>query len=226
MSDDERVDDERVVRDAWRRITGVRGGVDATIGDVIRRHREPHRRYHSLTHVASVLRAAQELIDADAAAPDVDDRERDADATLDVDAILVAAIFHDAVYDTRSADNEARSAHLAADAVAMLGWEPERCDLVSRLVLATATHEPADRIEAVLLDADLSILGADPATYVRYVAGVRAEYDHVDDQAWCSGRGEVLRRFLDRPHIYATDVMRARAEARARANLTDELAAL
>ena len=95
-----------------------------------------------------------------------------------------------------------------------------------RLILATAAHEPGDTAEAVLLDADLSILGTDPVTYERYVRGVRAEYAHVDEPAWVSGRAAVLQRFLDRPHIYATDLVRDRSEARARHNLTRELAEL
>jgi len=207
-------DDERVVRDAWARVAGDDTRFTDVVDDLLVRHREPHRRYHTVAHVAWVVRVAQELLDAAAT--------RDA---LDEPVVFAAALFHDAIYDTRSADNEGRSADLAADATAALGWAAERTELVTRLVLATASHEPGDRHEEVLLDADLSVLGTDPATYASYVTGVRAEYGHVDDDAWRSGRAEVLRRFLDRPHIYATDAMRSR-EARARANLTDELIAL
>jgi predicted metal-dependent HD superfamily phosphohydrolase len=200
--------DERVVRTAWRDL----GGDEAAVEDVLERHCEPHRRYHTVSHVAWVLRVADELLASE--------------AVEHPDAVRVAAIFHDAVYDARAADNELRSADLAAQAAEELGWPAADAAVVHRLVLATAAHEPADADEAVLLDADLSILGAHAAAYDEYVRGVRAEYGHVDDDGWRSGRGHVLRRFLDRPHIYATATMRGRAEESARVNLSRELASL
>ena len=212
-------DDERVVRDAWRGVAGAdaashtkRVDVGDVIDDVLARHREPHRRYHTVAHVAWVLRVVDELLRLE--------------TVPDPPAIRVAAIFHDAVYDARHADNEARSADLAAAATTRLGWSSERSALVSRLILATAAHEAGDPGEAVLLDADLSILGADPSTYAAYVRGVRAEYAHVDADAWASGRAAVLQRFLVRPHIYATSLLRDRAELDARRNLGAELATL
>ena len=51
----------------------------------------------------------------------------------------------------------------------------------------------------MLLDADLAVLGSEPAAYQAYVTGVRAEYGHVDDAAWATGRAAVLRGLLDRP---------------------------
>ena len=83
-----------------------------------------------------------------------------------------------------------------------------------------------DADAAVLFDADLAILGASPAEYQAYVTGVRAEYAHVDDAGWRTGRAAVLQTFLDRDPIYATPTMRADRERRARANLAAELAAL
>ena len=93
--------------------------------------------------------------------------------------------------------------------------------------MATMAHDPADADEAVLLDADLSILGAAPATYDRYVAAVREEYAHVDDAGWRAGRSGVLRGFLDRPQIYATaSDAGPRRERGTCANLERELATL
>ena len=78
----------------------------------------------------------------------------------------------------------------------------------------------------MLLDADLAILGAEPHSYQAYVYGVRAEYYFVDDDQWRIGRGRVLRDFLDRPRLFATEYMHDELEHRARANIEAELAAL
>jgi predicted metal-dependent HD superfamily phosphohydrolase len=116
------------------------------------------------------------------------------------------------------------------------GWEPARVDRVAALIELTAGHvapraddgadDGADTGADILLDADLAILGAEPADYRAYVTGVRAEYAHVDDDAWRVGRAAVLRSFLERPAIYRTTSMQATRERRARANLSAELADL
>ena len=88
------------------------------------------------------------------------------------------------------------------------------------------TETAIDADTAVLLDADLAVLGSDPASYQAYVAGVRSEYAHVSADDWRTGRTQVLRSFLDRPALFATPTGRARWEARARANLAAEVASL
>ena len=109
--------------------------------------------------------------------------------------------------------------------LAQLGQPTDRATRTARLVEATADHVPTNADEAVLIDADLAVLGADPATYEAYARGVRREYAHVDDEAWRAGRATVLQGFLDRAAIYHTAPMQA-CEARARANLAAELAGL
>ena len=68
---------------------------------------------------------------------------------------------------------------------------------------------------AVLLDADLAILGADPAAYRAYATGVRVEYAHVPDDAWRTGRAAVLDHFLARDRLFLTDTMHAELDQRA-----------
>lgn len=180
---------------------------------VVARHREPHRRYHGVDHLVWVLRHVAEL----AADEDVSD----------VDAVVAAAFYHDAVYEPGSPTNESSSARLARRELAELGWPDPRVTQVVAMIESTATHgAPGDVDTAVLLDADLGVFAADPSGYREYVNGVRFEYRHVDDAAWTSGRAAVVRSYLERPVIYATDTARRRWEHLARANLTAELATL
>jgi len=199
------------LRTTWRHLAG--SAHDDLLDAVLAAHREPHRRYHNATHVMWVLRHVTALVAA-------------GQPVTDLPAVQLAALYHDVVYDPRATDNEARSAQRARRAADALGWIPARGALVERLIMATAGHEAHDTDEAVLLDADLAILGASPAEYTAYVTGVRAEYAQVPDDAWRVGRAAVLRAFLDRPHLFTTDTMRRERAARARANLAAELAAL
>ncbi len=204
---------ELELRRVWHRIAGR--GADQVLEGLLARHREPHRRYHTATHVMWVCRHV--------------DRLARAHPLADVDAVRAAALFHDAVYDPRSTTNEHDSADVADRRLAELGWSAARRQRVRSLIEATAGHAaPADTDTdtAVLLDADLAVLGAPPNDYLAYVAGVRAEYHHVGDDDWRVGRSAVLDGFLARPSIYATTTMRAEREHRARANLRAELATL
>jgi predicted metal-dependent HD superfamily phosphohydrolase len=84
----------------------------------------------------------------------------------------------------------------------------------------------ADADAAILMDADLAVLGDEPAVYQAYVNGVRAEYAHVSDHEWRLGRSAVLRSLLARDPLFLTTAMRDERERRARANITAELAGL
>jgi predicted metal-dependent HD superfamily phosphohydrolase len=201
------------LRAAWSSAVGRDARSLAALDDVVSRHREPHRRYHGVRHVVWVVRHVHELA-AEVPVPDLG-------------AVVAAAFFHDAVYRPGATDNEEESAALAERVLADLGWDADRCRKVGALVRATEHHEPdGDPGRSVLIDADLAVLGSEPAAYQAYVTGVRAEHAGVDDETWRRGRSEVLRRLLDRQPLYATEPARRRWESRARANVSAELATL
>jgi predicted metal-dependent HD superfamily phosphohydrolase len=173
---------------------------------------EPHRHYHSLAHIEALRRwFAQHH------------------ALAREPALIDAAIwFHDAVYDTRRQDNEARSAAMATEELDALGWPVAAVERVAALVLATQHHhaDPADRDAWLFLDLDLSVLGQSAARYAAYANAARAEYAWVEDSAYRSGRTRVLQGFLAREHIYRTPELHGAWEAAARRNLRHELTAL
>ena len=176
--------------------------------DLLRRWSEPHRRYHDVEHLATVLSIVDEL-----AAPA---------------EVRLAAWYHDAVYDPRSGDNEERSARLAVDALTKLGMAPGRVDEVARLVRLTERHDPApgDRNGEALCDADLAILAAPADRYREYAAGVRQEYAAYSDADFRSGRLGVLEDLAARHPLFRTSYAREHWEPRARANLAQEIAEL
>ncbi|MEM1334439.1 MAG: metal-dependent phosphohydrolase [Actinomycetota bacterium] len=207
-------DHELPLRLAWQRhVTESTEPLERLLA----RHREKHRRYHTVRHVAWVVRHVGEL---------ADEVGLDDDGRSDTTA---AAFYHDAVYEPRSpaAANERASARLARRDLTRFGWNQERVERVGTMIEHTAHHrDPADSATAVLFDADLSVLAADPARYADYVRNVRAEYAHVDGLDWVTGRTAVLTSFVERPTIFATQAARDRWETRAQANLRSELAAL
>ncbi len=169
------------------------------------------RGYHDVRHLAEVLDRIAEL------------------GAGDDPEVVLAAWFHDAVYDG-AADDEERSARLAEAelAGAEVDGSPVNVAEVARLVRLTSTHDPApeDHRGAVLCDADLAILAAEPERYREYTDGVRRDYAAVPDADFRSGRLAVLTELLDRPALFRTEQARQTWDARARANLAAEIAAL
>ncbi|WBY01362.1 N-methyl-D-aspartate receptor NMDAR2C subunit [Ramlibacter tataouinensis] len=193
---------------SWQRLWGELGAATVNGGllnQLVAAWGEPQRHYHTLQHLReclSYLEAASMLA------------RRPAEVEL-------ALWFHDAVYDPRRDDNEQRSADWARAGVRAAGCAPEVADRVHALVMATRTHAYAgdDPDTRLLLDIDLSILGAAPARFDDYQRQIRAEYAHVPEPLYRERRAQVLRGFLARPRIYLTDAFHDALEARARGNL-------
>jgi predicted metal-dependent HD superfamily phosphohydrolase len=181
-------------------------------GTVVEWYSSPGRVYHTLEHIGAVLDALVRL----GATP-----ERDP-------ALLLAAWFHDAVYDSRAADNEEQSARLAERVLHGLGVQQAVVEETARLILLTKTHVAAaeDGAGRRLLDADLAVLGESEQVYREYARGIRREYAWVPEEDYRAGRSKVLGTFLGRPAIYATELFRAEREAAARGNLRQEMAEL
>ncbi|WP_375499006.1 HD domain-containing protein [uncultured Jatrophihabitans sp.] len=205
---------------AWVAAVATAGGrvgpAADSADDLVRHYAEPHRRYHTATHVIAVLRDSAELADA----LGLDDVQRA--------VIALAACAHDVVYNARPGDDERASAQWAREALRMAGLAAAHVERVAQLVLTTLTHhtDPDDVPATALLDADLAILASAPDTYAAYVSAVRAEYAAVDDDGWRTGRAAVLSGLLDRPRLYLSEPGRMRWEAAARANVAAELGQL
>ena len=185
---------------------------------------QPHRAYHHSGHLSQMLADLDRLYTAckQGATPL---------------ALVLAAWFHDAVYEGAPGEDERRSEQLAAASLEPLVTagllSEEELQLVRFLVRTTATHElpestelpagydPAD-IE-FFLDADMAILAAEPARYRRYLRGVRSEYSHFDDEAFRTGRTTFLHSVLERERIFLSERARELWEEPARVNLRAEL---
>lgn len=191
---------------------GASGDGVAVLQALQARYSEPHRKYHTLQHLAECL------------------------AWLDTAQVLaehphevaLALWFHDAIYEvhvqTGVSGNEARSAEWAVSALAQAGVATPSVARIESLIMATChTALPVTPDEQVLVDIDLSILGADPQRFAQYEQQIRDEYAHVPDPVFKPKRREILSGFLARPRIYATAYFYDELEARARENLRTSL---
>jgi predicted metal-dependent HD superfamily phosphohydrolase len=173
---------------------------------------DPTRGYHDARHLGEVLDRLDELAGAGAA--------------YDRTPVLLAAWFHDAVYDGER-DAEERSAAWAEEALPGLVDDATVAE-VARLVRLTEAHRPddGDANGCALSDADLGILAAPQQRYDEYVAAVREEYRHLSDDVFTSGRAGVLRELAAKPRLFHTAYALDRWEEPARRNVERELSVL
>lgn len=192
---------------------GARGRGTATFAELLDRYGEPWRRYHTRQHLLECLETLQSV---------------PADQILSgvhLPEVQAALWFHDAVYELKGADNEALSAEIAKERLQAAGVASECIDRIASMVLATKhTATPSGAGEQLLVDVDLSILGAPQERFAEYQRQIRDEYSFVPALVFKMKRREILKGFLDRPRIFSTPYFHDRLESTARRNLLSAVA--
>lgn len=188
----------------WKRcLAGEPSAANEAYARLAELYGEPHRHYHTLTHVRHCL------------------SEFDRVATLvdDPDAVEMALWFHDAIYAPGAVDNEWRSAALFQQ------WSeghaaPAFRRRVSDLILATTHRElPTRRDEQFIVDIDLSSFGLPWDAVERGGRLIRAESAEVADDRYYPGHLRFLLVLQGRPTFFFTDFFRQRYEQMARENI-------
>lgn len=167
-----------------------------------RRYTEPHRRFHTIQHIAAMLWRGREL-------------------SL-TDEQVLAIWYHDAIYDVPANGNERRSAELAVQELTAAGWSADRVRTVERIVLDTEGHVPSIEPSAAVLDLDLATLAGDWEDFLTYGRAIREEYAIYADGEFRAGQRRVFEGFLARERIFHT-AWGATLEAEARRNLERHL---
>ncbi len=157
---------------------------------------QPGRHFHNLRHLADVLGRVDEL----------------SQETHDPDLVRLAAWYHGAIFDAKGGatyankggEDETASAALADAELTRLGVPEPAVRRVAHLVNALVRHAPdaSDFDCAVLCDADLAMLAAEPQRYKEYLKDVRDEYAHIPKPDYVRARIAILTKLLDRRTLF------------------------
>ena len=187
-------------------------GCDAELFRVVRQaYDSPGRVYHAWSHIEMCLREFNQV--------HFDDPR----------TVLMALLFHDAVYVVGDSQNELRSAELAAQSLQRhSNLTASERDRVSQLIMLTAHHHQPTVLDgdaAAFIDIDLAVLGSDWATYQAYALGVAREFcpSVVPRALFRTGRRRFLQGLLSQPFVFLTPNQRERCEAAARGNVQREM---
>ena len=175
----------------------------------------PGRHYHNLDHIVACLDTVERLCPENTEA-----------VPYTMDTVNMALWFHDVVYDTQAINNEIKSSDKFYECFKE-HITPEDCWLIQDAIESTKDHRYSNgdpvlawKIHTVL-DADLSILGADESQYMDYSKKIRQEYSFVLEEAYLVGRIKVLESFLKKK-MFQTNAF-AIYEAQAQSNIRAEL---
>ncbi|MBU2986592.1 hypothetical protein KO528_14610 [Saccharophagus degradans] len=172
---------------------------------------EPHRFYHTLQHINACL-------------IHLDNTER---LATEPDHIALALWFHDAIYQPFSTNNEQQSSDWAQRFLVGLNASPALIDNVYRLIMATAHNsEPQHDDERLIVDIDLTILGAPPTIFEEFEQNIRNEYKRVPTFIYKPKRKKILQQFLARSRLYYFDYFFDMFETQARENLNNVISKL
>lgn len=173
-------------------------------------YQDGSRHYHDLTHILELL----DWLHTVSAGPGwAHPRE-----------VLIAALYHDLVYDPLRSDNEARSADRAIERVRQhLSEHALDLAVIRALIEETARHGAhGDGLSDDLqhfVDADMAILGADRARFEAYDRAIQREYAAVPEELFQAGRRRFFQSLLEADRIYLSPLFHRLLDGAARANL-------
>ncbi len=178
---------------------------DAVYQSLDNAYAEGHRHYHNKSHIKATLGHLDEV-------------KAMADYPLEIE---LALWFHDAIYRPFSSTNERDSANWACIFMTQNQASDDMISRVKELIMATCHNAPTSTIDqSLMVDVDLSILGASSDLYASYERWIRLEYRWVPGFIYRRKRKALLGYFLAQKPIFKTTHFQQKFEAQAIKNLT------
>jgi len=203
-------------KDLWRE-SGATGDPEPSFMRIINHYSEPHRKYHTLDHVFNCLDEYEGL---------KRNIIHEKGYFIESPALKYALWFHDVIYISEFSGNEEESADLAREILSQAGLPPTLVHQTEKLIMVTKGHKPTEDLEEqIMVDIDLSILGADQDTYENYKKAIRQEYKHIPTYLFRKGRARVLESFqqrVERNQLFSTPFFKSKYNEQAGINLRQE----
>lgn len=188
----------------WEKINH-RGDIHEFFNEMVAGYERPYSAYHNLHfHILHCL------------------RELDGVANLCVnpEAVELALWLHDVHHNDYGTDNEEQSACFTLHFMEKLNVGAGFQRSVRDHILATKHVSVPKRLDnQIVADIDLSIMGYPAHIYQEAEVRITLEYMRVPTEIFRTKRAEILRGFLERDRIYATDFFLDKYEDQARKNL-------
>ena len=157
------------------------------------------RSYHDLEHVNYML----ELLS------DINKTFCIPESRFFLNVLIYSIIYHDIVYDVKNKDFE--NVNLSAELAASMVVKDNNDFLysVNRCILATNYSEFNDsteylELEKFIINLDLHQLASQEETFSENTKKIRAEFEHLTEQEFASGRISFFNKLLNKKSIFLT----------------------
>jgi len=198
----------------WRR-QGATQDPAIFANEMERRYREPHRRHHTLNHLAQ----GWEVID-----------QLPPGLIQSSDELEVAWIGHDSVFEVIDGVyqlNEINSGQLIVEMLLQAGLSDQFVRSVYDQIIRT-DHKtvPETNDQRLIVDLDLFQLAVPAVDFDINYRSIREEFAQAPEKLFNVRTASFFQQMLDRQRVYYTDYFFRRCEARARENLDRRLRTL
>lgn len=174
--------------------------------ELLKCYESDKRHYHNVEHIIQMLNLAKKL----------------KEHIRCEKTVYFAIWFHDAIQEMHI-DSEEESAKYAINSLIAMQFPSSIITNVYQLIHATKEHKSVNMQDGnVFIDIDMSILGLDRDTYIKYMHNCRKEYD-VSDQIYKEGRLSFLKGLLEQESIFITELFRQKYESQAISNINYEI---
>jgi predicted metal-dependent HD superfamily phosphohydrolase len=143
---------------------------------------EPHRSYHSLSHLNDLINQINE--------------NKSRYSQKEYEQLLIAALFHDCIYDPMRSDNEEKS----ADFFIQCCENTKNYDILKivLIILDTKNHQPTTILSRAFSHYDMNIVERDFQQLLEWEMGISEEYKGYNKEEYKKARLRFLESLLDR----------------------------
>lgn len=142
---------------------------------------ESHRHYHNLNHLNDLINQINE--------------NKSKFSEKDYEKLMLAALFHDCVYDPTSNVNEEKSAEFFESCA--VDKKNKDIEEVKQIILDTKSHQPTTQLSESFSKFDMSIVERDFNQLLDWETGIREEYKSFGEE-YKPGRLRFLESLLDK----------------------------
>lgn len=156
---------------------------------VINKYSENHRYWHVLDHLFDIVKGIKLLFNKN----EIDEKE--------YEILIISAVFHDIIYDTKSNFNEEKSVEFMMstfdDKMIEVGSEIKNdIKKIKDIILGTKTHDSKDRLLKIFNKLDTSILDSSFIDLLKWENKIYKEFKWVGWNVYKEKRIEILLELM------------------------------
>ncbi len=157
-------------------------GIKCDINTILSMWNESHRHYHNLNHLNDLISQINE--------------NKSKFSEKEYEKLMLAALFHDVVYDPISKTNEEHSADFLMNCVV----DKTNSDIldVKQMILDTKTHNSTTNLSESFNNYDMNIVERDFEQLLEWENGISEEFSVYPKEEYKLGRLRFLESLLDK----------------------------